>query len=102
MRNRGLRQNLEGWLRTKTASEPPVPKPTRPPQRPPPRRPAPPKATLMTAQELRQPVMDRLAFIAIMGGSIVVAPLVARQRGAESVKVYRVGVLSPRTDLWTH
>ena len=60
------------------------------------------QATLMTAQELGQPVMDRLAFIAIKGGSIVVAPLVARQRGAESVKVYRVGVLSPRTDLWTH
>ena len=85
MRNRGLRQNLEGWLRTKTASEPPVPKPTRPPQRPPPRRPAPPKATLMTAQELRQPVMDRLAFIAIMGGSIVVAPLVSAAQ--HSVKV---------------
>src|SRR5207245_10002718 len=38
------------------------------------------QATLMTAQELGQPVMDRRAFTAIMGGSIVVAPL--RQRGA--------------------
>jgi hypothetical protein len=36
----------------------------------------------MTAQELGQPVMDRLAFIAIMGGSIVVAPLVARRSKA--------------------
>jgi len=35
------------------------------------------QATLMTAQELGQPVMDRLPFIAIMDGSIVVAPLVS-------------------------
>jgi hypothetical protein len=40
------------------------------------------QATLMTAQELGQPVMDRLAFIAIIGGSIVVAPLVRRPRAA--------------------
>jgi hypothetical protein len=43
MRNRGSRQNLEGWLRSKTAPAPPMPKPARPPRRPPPRRPAPPK-----------------------------------------------------------
>lgn len=40
------------------------------------------QATLITAQESGQPVMDRLAFIAIMG---------------QSMKVYRVGVLSPGT-----
>ena len=60
------------------------------------------QATLMTAQELGQPVMDRLAFIAIMGGSIVVAPLVSEAQ--HSVKVYRVGC-SPRRrlhlGLWT-
>ena len=39
--------------------------------------------------------MDRLAFIAIMGGSIVVAPLVSEAQ--QSVKVYRVGVLSSVT-----
>jgi hypothetical protein len=39
--------------------------------------------------------MDRLAFIAIMGGSILVAPLVSEAQ--QSVKVYRVGVLSPGT-----
>lgn len=53
------------------------------------------QTTLMTAQELGQPVMDRLAFIAIKGGSIVVAPLVSEAQ--QSVKVYRVGVLSPGT-----
>jgi hypothetical protein len=53
------------------------------------------QAALMTAQELGQPVMDRRAFIAIMGGSIVVAPLVSEAQ--QSVKVYRVGVLSPWT-----
>ena len=61
------------------------------------------QATLMTAQELGQPVMDRLAFIAIKGGSIVVAPLVSEAQ--HSVKVYRVGC-SPRRrlhlGLWTH
>ena len=60
------------------------------------------QATLMTAQELGQPVMDRLALIAIKGGSIVVAPLV--REAQQSVKVYRVGC-SPRRrlhlDLWT-
>ena len=53
------------------------------------------QATLITAQESGQPVMDRLAFIAIMGGSIVVAPLVSEAQ--QSMKVYRVGVLSPGT-----
>ena len=44
------------------------------------------QATLMTAQELvNQPVMDRLAFIAIMDGSIVVAPFVSEAQ--QSVKV---------------
>jgi hypothetical protein len=61
------------------------------------------QATLMTAQELGQPVMDRLAFIAIMGGNILVAPLGSEAQ--QSVKVYRVGVLSRgrlHLDLWTH
>ena len=49
----------------------------------------------MTAQELGQPVMDRRASIAIMGGSVVVSPLVSEAQ--QSVKVYRVGVLSPGT-----
>jgi hypothetical protein len=48
------------------------------------------QATLITAQKSGQPVMDRLAFIAIMGGSIVVAPLVSEAQ-------QRVGVLSPGT-----
>src|SRR5262245_61864658 len=43
MRGRGSRQNLEDWLRRKTAPAPPRPKPTRPPRRPPPRPPAPPQ-----------------------------------------------------------
>src|SRR5215471_3962396 len=44
MRGRGSRQNLEGWLRHKTAPAPPRPKPTRPPRRPPPTKPpAPPQ-----------------------------------------------------------
>jgi hypothetical protein len=53
------------------------------------------QATLITAQESGQPVMDRLAFIAIMGRSIVVAPLVSEAQ--QSMNVYRVGVLSPGT-----
>jgi hypothetical protein len=43
LERRGSRQNLEGWLRKKTAPAPPVTKPARPPRRPPPRRPAPPR-----------------------------------------------------------
>jgi hypothetical protein len=39
----------------------------------------------MTAQELGQPVMDRLAFIAIMGGRIVVRRSSAMRRKRESV-----------------
>jgi hypothetical protein len=61
------------------------------------------QATLMTAQELGQPVMDRRAFIAIMGGSIVVAPLVSEAQ--QSVKCIE-SACSPRgrlhLDLWTH
>jgi len=45
MMDRGLHQNLEGWLRGKTAPAPPRPKPTRPPRRPPPK---PPRATAAT------------------------------------------------------
>jgi hypothetical protein len=48
----------------------------------------------MTAQELGQPVMDRRAFIAIMGASIVVAPLAGEAHKAWKC---RVGVLSPGT-----
>jgi len=44
LKGRGSRQNLEGWLRHKTAPPaPPRPKPARPPRRPPPRPPAPAK-----------------------------------------------------------
>src|SRR5215813_2539316 len=43
MRNRGSRQNLEGWLRRKTAAPAPKPKPARPPRHPGVPRPAPPK-----------------------------------------------------------
>jgi len=44
MKSRGSRQNIEGWLRRKTAPPaPPRPKPTRPPRRPPPKPPAPPQ-----------------------------------------------------------
>jgi hypothetical protein len=43
MRNRGSRQNFEGWHRQKTAPAPPVPMPARPPGRPRPPRPGPPK-----------------------------------------------------------
>jgi hypothetical protein len=44
---------------------------------------------------ISQPMMDQLAFIAIMGGSILVAPLVSEAQ--QSVKMYRVGVLSSVT-----
>jgi hypothetical protein len=84
MRNRGSRQNLEGRVRTKTAPAPPVPKPTRPPRTAATAPTGASQATLITAQKSGQPVMDRLAFIAIMGGSIVVAPLVSEAQRKES------------------
>jgi hypothetical protein len=48
---------------------------------------------------ISQPVMDRLAFIAIMGGSIVVAPLVSEAQ--QSVKVANRRALLGDASTWT-
>ena len=66
MRNRGSRQNLEGWLRSKTAPAPLTPKPARPPRRPRPPRPAPAEAAMMLFAKRRICALCGRAFAIVM------------------------------------